>query len=231
MSLTCKCKTGFMIRISINLPTKRRLDLTLVKDRKREDDKPLLPDLGKVFRTKKGNKISRFFRCVFEYKKFKKLLGVNFAVLTIASPFFTTNPGISTEHETTSVSTALVLTTQKSVRFPLDHVNITQEYKFYHPGIDFDGITGEPIYPIIDGKVLEIQHSDYAYGNAILLGHGNDLTSLYAHLSDIYVQKEQYVDINTVIGTVGATGRSSGDHLHLEIRENGYPINPYIILP
>ena len=221
-----------MIQISINLPTKRRLDLTLVKDRKREDDTPLFPNLGKIRRTKKGNKFSRIFRHIFENKKIKKALGINFALLTIASSFFTTaNPDLFNESEDTSISTVLVLTTKKSVRYPLDHVHVTQGYKFYHPGIDFDGITGEPVYPIIDGMVEATQYSNYAYGNAILIDHGDNVTSLYAHLSKILVQNNQEVDINTVIGTVGATGRSSGDHLHLEIRENGYPINPTTVLP
>lgn len=221
-----------MIRLSISLPTKRRLDLTLVKDRKCEDNTPLFPDLGKIRRTKKGNKFSRIFRHVFENKKIKKFLGINFALLTITSSFLTTaNPDFFNEAEDTSVSAALVLTTQKSVRYPMDHINITQGYKFYHPGTDYDGITGEPVYSIMNGVISAIQYSKYAYGNAILIDHGDNATSLYAHLSKIFVQNNQEVNTGTVIGTVGATGRASGDHLHLEIRENGYPINPTSVLP
>jgi murein DD-endopeptidase MepM/ murein hydrolase activator NlpD len=221
-----------MIQISINLPTKRRLDLNLVKRRSVPNDTPLFPDLGKIRRARSGNKVSRFFRHFFENKKLQRFIGANFAALTIASSFFTTaNPNLFNEAEDTGVSTAVVLTTKKSVRYPLDHVHVTQDYKFYHPGIDYDGITGEPVYPIIDGVVEATQYSNYAYGNAILIDHGDNITSLYAHLSKIFVQNNQEVNINTVIGTVGATGHSSGDHLHLEIRENGYPINPKSVLP
>jgi murein DD-endopeptidase MepM/ murein hydrolase activator NlpD len=221
-----------MIQVSINLPAKRRLDLNFIKRRNVPDETPLFPDLGKIRRTKKGNKFSRIFRHIFENKKIKRFLGLNFALLTITSSFFTTtNPDLFSEAENTNISAALVLTTQKSIRYPLDQVNVSQGYKFYHPGIDYDGTTGEPVFPIIDGVIAGIQYSNYAYGNAILIDHGGSVTSLYAHLSKILVQKEQEVDTNTAIGTVGATGRASGDHLHLEIRENGYPINPTNILP
>jgi murein DD-endopeptidase MepM/ murein hydrolase activator NlpD len=221
-----------MIRLSINLPTKRRLDLTLVKDRTREDETPLLPNMGKILRTQKGSKISRFFRHIFENKKIRRILGANFAIATIASSLFTTgNTDSLQDIEENVVSASLVLTTQKSVRYPLDHVNVTQEYKFYHPGVDYDGYTGEPVFAIVDGIVADIQYSSYGYGNAILVDHGNNIETLYAHLSKVYVLPGENVNKIEAIGTVGATGRASGDHLHLEIRENGYPIDPSLILP
>jgi murein DD-endopeptidase MepM/ murein hydrolase activator NlpD len=221
-----------MIRLSINLPTKRRLDLSLVKDRKREDEDPIIPSLGKIRRTKSGNKASRYFRHIFEHKKVKKLLGMNLILSMFLMSFVPAgNVYFDGEQDDVIAQAPLVLSTEKGLRYPLDHVNITQGYRFYHPGIDFDGITGEPVYPIMAGTVAAIDYSNTAYGNAILLDHGNNVTSLYAHLSKIYVSPSQEVQNNEVIGTVGATGWSSGDHLHLEIRENGYQINPLTILP
>ena len=81
------------------------------------------------------------------------------------------------------------------------------------------------------GKVEAISRSRYAYGNAIIIDHGNQITSLYAHLSEIKVKKDEEVNLKTEIGKVGSTGHSSGAHLHLEIRDQQRPINPYVILP
>ena len=83
----------------------------------------------------------------------------------------------------------------------------------------------------MDGRVFAINYSRYAYGNAILIYHGSEITSLYAHLSKINVTPNQEVTTDMVIGEMGATGRSFGDHLHLEIRDNGVPINPLTVLP
>jgi murein DD-endopeptidase MepM/ murein hydrolase activator NlpD len=81
------------------------------------------------------------------------------------------------------------------------------------------------------GFVEEISYSRLAYGNAVIVNHGNKITSLYAHLSKIEVEKGQEVNIETKLGEMGATGRAWGDHLHLEIRDHGYPINPFSVLP
>ena len=81
------------------------------------------------------------------------------------------------------------------------------------------------------GIVEAIDQSKYAYGNAILINHGNEITSLYAHLSKIEVGVNQEVTIETEVGKMGATGHASGDHLHLEIRDHGKPINPLSLLP
>ena len=94
-----------------------------------------------------------------------------------------------------------------------------------------DGLTGDPITPIRKGKVLSISRSKFAYGNSIIVDHGEGMTSLYAHLSKIEVVEGQEVDTFDEIGKMGATGRSSGDHLHLEIRDHGVPVNPLTVLP
>ena len=126
---------------------------------------------------------------------------------------------------------ALVFTTERSVRYPVESVQITQGYKIYHPGLDFEGETGDSVYPVMLGVVEDISHSRLGYGNALIINHGGEITSLYAHLSKIEVEIDQNISTDTIIGEVGSSGTSSGDHLHLEIRENGKPINPYSILP
>jgi murein DD-endopeptidase MepM/ murein hydrolase activator NlpD len=122
-------------------------------------------------------------------------------------------------------------TTERVVQYPVVKVSITQGFKVFHPGLDLDGITGDPIKPIKKGVVEAVSRSKFAYGNAIIVNHGDNITSLYAHLSKIFVAEGDEVTTNTVIGEMGATGRSFGDHLHLEVRDNGVPVNPYLVLP
>ena len=65
-----------------------------------------------------------------------------------------------------------------------------------------------------------------AYGNTIIIGSGNGLTTLYAHASRLNVRSGQPVRRGQYIGNVGSTGWSTGPHLHFEVRRNGVPINP-----
>jgi len=222
-----------MIRFSFNLPIKRRLHLEIVKRREGDIDESIFPTIESIKRVRKGSRVSRYFRHVFEHKNMKRIFGANMALLVAASTIYPTHTNLraaETENSVISQNVA-VLTTQRGVQYPLEKIRITQTYKFYHPGIDLDGVTGDPVKPIISGRVEAINQSKFAYGNAILIDHGNSITSLYAHLSRILVTVNQEVDMNTEIGKVGATGYSTGDHLHLEIRDHGIPFNPSFVLP
>lgn len=220
------------MQLSINLPTKRRLDLQLVKKRKSVNVTPLFPDLGKIRRMRRGNKISRFFRHIFEHNKIQKILGANLALLAIASTFLPTSHPFTEEiQESTITQAPTVFKTEIAIQYPVEFVKITQGYRFYHPAIDLDGITGDPIRPIMSGRVEGIQYSQSGYGNAVLVDHRESIMSFYAHLSKIFVSKDQEVTTSTILGEMGATGRAYGDHLHLEIYKNGKPINPLNFLP
>jgi len=173
-----------------------------------------------------------FARAIFGHKKFKAILGGNLALMLIAASFIPQNVfGDATYEENFVVENKINLTTKVVVQYPVEKIKITQGFRTFHPGLDLDGKTGDKIRPIEDGVVAIISRSRYAYGNAILIDHGDSISSLYAHLSKILVYEGQNVDTNTVIGEMGATGRANGDHLHLEIRKNGVPVNPYTILP
>jgi len=221
-----------MKKITIHMP-KYRLDLRIIKRREKTMAEPLLPSISDIKKTKSGNKISRFFRHIFEHKKIQRIFGANIALMVLATSFMPQDTlGTEQEIETPVISeTAISLNTERGVQYPVGDIRITQGYKVFHPGIDLDGITGDPIKPIKAGFVEAISRSKYAYGNAIIINHGNQLTSLYAHLSKIEVTEGQEVTINTEIGEMGATGRSFGDHLHLEIRDHGVAINPTSVLP
>jgi murein DD-endopeptidase MepM/ murein hydrolase activator NlpD len=186
--------------------------------------------MGSVFRARKGNKASRFFRLLFENKRIKKLFGLNLAVLLTAASFLPTTQAQAFEEDPQTTSAPLVIKTTKSYQFPLKKVKITQYYHFLHPGIDMDGVTGEPVYPVKKGTVISTETSKCGYGKFVLVDHGSGFVSLYAHLSTIDVKQGDRVTPETKIGGLGSTGRAFGDHLHLEIRQDGHPINPLSLL-
>ena len=220
-----------MLQINFHLPSKYRLSVSLIKRRITLDEKPLLPNMGKILRARKGNKFSRFFRLLFENQKIKRLIGSNLAFLLIAFSYIP-GPLASTEIvEVNKINSPTILNTESGIQYPVKKIKITQGYRFYHPGLDLDGETGDPIYPITNGKVERVEYSRFGYGKMVIVVHNSSTKSLYAHLSEIKVVENQEVTKDTVLGEMGATGRAFGDHLHLEVYENGKSINPLAILP
>lgn len=105
--------------------------------------------------------------------------------------------------------------------------SITQGYRFYHKAIDIANGGGGPILAADAGTVVGAGWLDnYGYGNRVILDHGNGTVTLYAHLSVIQVQTGQRVNRGDVLGQMGSTGRSTGTHLHFEIRQGGVLLNP-----
>jgi len=100
----------------------------------------------------------------------------------------------------------------------------------YHTGIDIDGNTGDSIRVVESGKV---SFSGYinGYGNIVIVEHTGGYSTVYAHNSSNLVREGQSVNKGDIIARVGATGNSTGSHLHFEIREDGKPVNPLIYLP
>lgn len=104
---------------------------------------------------------------------------------------------------------------------------ITQYFVWYHQGIDIANNSAPSILAADSGTVVMAGWpAPWAYGNRILIDHGNGFSTLYAHLSAIYVSPGQSVNRGQSIGRMGSTGRSTGVHLHLEIRSNGVAVNP-----
>jgi murein DD-endopeptidase MepM/ murein hydrolase activator NlpD len=100
-----------------------------------------------------------------------------------------------------------------------------------HSGIDIAGDTGNPVYAADDGVVVYSGWSYSGYGNLIVIDHGNDWQSLYAHLNDYYVGCGESIYTGTIIGTVGNSGNSAGDHLHFELMYVTAKVNPWNFLP
>jgi murein DD-endopeptidase MepM/ murein hydrolase activator NlpD len=94
-----------------------------------------------------------------------------------------------------------------------------------HSGLDFKGPVGTPILAAAEGRVTSAG-SQGGYGNTIEITHANGLLTRYAHLSGLNVSLGQRVARGVQIGRMGSTGRSTGSHLHFEVRLNGQAINP-----
>jgi len=107
---------------------------------------------------------------------------------------------------------------------------LTQGYYPGHEAIDIGAPTGTPIYAADTGYVSATGWMG-GYGNYVIINHGNGFETLYAHLSQIRVIPGQGVQRGQVIGLVGSTGRSTGPHLHFEIRQGGVKRNPIGFLP
>lgn len=104
---------------------------------------------------------------------------------------------------------------------------ITQYYSFYHKAIDIANSAGGPILAADSGTVIVAGWPDSSgYGNRVIIDHGNGFVTLYAHLRTIQVSVGQTVNRGDVIGQMGNTGRSTGTHLHFEIRQGGGLLNP-----
>lgn len=100
-----------------------------------------------------------------------------------------------------------------------------------HNGIDLAADEGTPVYAIKDGAVYTVIENDSEFGNYIILSHDQGkMTSVYAHLSKVYVDRYQYVKKGDVIGLVGQTGKATGPHLHFEIRTGGKAEDPRLKL-
>jgi murein DD-endopeptidase MepM/ murein hydrolase activator NlpD len=94
-----------------------------------------------------------------------------------------------------------------------------------HAGVDMPGPIGTPIYATADGYVGRAGWAN-GYGNLVELEHGKGLETRYGHLSAILVQPGQRVRRGDLIARMGSTGRSTGSHLHYEVRMDGHAINP-----
>ena len=120
-------------------------------------------------------------------------------------------------------------------RMPLNDTRLTSDYgmrthpvlggRRSHKGVDLSAPTGTPIYATADGMVSKAEWFS-SYGKFVSIEHGADLQTRYAHMSDITVTAGSRVRKGDIIGYVGSTGRSTGPHLHYEVRIDGQAVNP-----
>lgn len=104
-----------------------------------------------------------------------------------------------------------------------------RSYEF-HAGMDIDGERGDTVIAPANGTVIKAGWTG-GYGNMIEIDHGNGLTTRYGHLSKIEIQVGDTIQRGQLIGLIGSTGRSTGPHLHYELRLDDKSINPRLLLP
>ncbi len=171
-------------------------------------------------------------------------IGKEGANISIGDEIFIPNAQISESSRETSIAVApskIVQTIRKiaapppSIDTPAgsgyvwptkDH-RINQYYGLRHTGVDIHGVIGNPNYAARAGKVIKSQCGwNGGYGCYIILDHGSGITTLYGHNSKLLVSVGDQVDQGQVIGLLGSTGRSTGPHLHFEVRVNNRRSNP-----
>jgi murein DD-endopeptidase MepM/ murein hydrolase activator NlpD len=118
---------------------------------------------------------------------------------------------------------------------PVEGVKLTSSYgmrvhpvlggRRAHKGIDLAGPVGTPIYATADGVISKAEWFS-SYGLYVSIEHGGALQTRYGHMSRLNVANGQRVHKGDIIGFIGTTGRSTGPHLHYEVRVNGEAVNP-----
>jgi murein DD-endopeptidase MepM/ murein hydrolase activator NlpD len=101
--------------------------------------------------------------------------------------------------------------------------------KDFHPGLDISADKGDPVYSTADGKIVNASAAGN-YGNLVIVDHGYGIETRYGHLSAFKVKMGQAVKRGDLLGLVGSTGRTTGSHLHYEVRANGRILNPLQLL-
>lgn len=101
----------------------------------------------------------------------------------------------------------------------------------FHHGIDIYGEPGEVIRASAEGQVVFSGWKNSVYGNTVIINHGRKFMTLYAHNQQNLVKKGDRVDAGQTIARLGATGKTTGPHLHFEIYRNGTPVDPEKLLP
>ena len=118
------------------------------------------------------------------------------------------------------------------LRYPTDSRTVSAGYPNYssgryHGGIDFPVGTGSNVYAAASGTVIVVKYLNYSYGRYVVIDHGDGLSTLYAHNSQLLVSVGEHVNAGQVIAKSGSTGNSTGPHCHFEVRVNGTRVNPY----
>jgi murein DD-endopeptidase MepM/ murein hydrolase activator NlpD len=101
----------------------------------------------------------------------------------------------------------------------------------HHDGIDIGARKGTPVVAAAGGKIMFSGWGPTGYGLMLIIKHKSNLTTVYAHNSYIHVHKNQIVKQGQRVASVGSTGRSTGPHLHFEVRNDSNPMNPLNYLP
>jgi murein DD-endopeptidase MepM/ murein hydrolase activator NlpD len=148
---------------------------------------------------------------------------------------FPTAPSVLVPTPTGSPSVNVTTARVPKLVWPIDRkpprIEVTQSFHPAHRAIDIGAPEKTAIKAAAAGVVRLIEKTETPYGWVMVIDHGNDISTWYAHLSSFSVKKGDKIDAGQKIGEVGNTGRSTGPHLHFELRIKNTPINPRLALP
>jgi lipoprotein NlpD len=121
------------------------------------------------------------------------------------------------------------------LRWPLRHVLVTSRFgkrpRDFHEGIDLQAKSGTPVYAAQEGKVIYAGSQIRGYGKMIVIKHAYGISTVYAHNSRLFVKKGQHVRLGQKIAASGNTGRSTGPHVHFEVRHGVGAVDPAKLMP
>jgi murein DD-endopeptidase MepM/ murein hydrolase activator NlpD len=103
--------------------------------------------------------------------------------------------------------------------------------KGFHGGVDIGSPSYQEVKAAMDGEVILARHTQTGYGKVVILRHDQGFSTIYAHLNVIIAREGEAVRQGQSVGGVGSTGRSTGPHLHFELRHKGRPMDPLPLLP
>ncbi len=189
------------------------------------------------FKFRNGRNVASLWASkIFENRQIKRFIGINLLGLVvfngIVSPAATNLLSLAdVEAKVDSTEISQDVDTKTTFVTPLVDFKISQFFSFWHPGVDLTTNLGAPVYAIDEGVVESAGYSIFGYGKNVLISHPHNMKSLYAHLSEISIVTGRKISRGELIGHVGSTGWSTGNHLHLEIYQNNIPLNPIEVLP
>lgn len=195
----------------------------------------ILPTDGVSYKIKRGDtvaKIAQNYRVaadkITDFNQTTKLALGQIIIIPGGRPLAAPAPAPKppTQVTTPSQSTSTAVRSSGKLQWPTTRRRITQYYTWRHTGVDIADPVGTPIYAGEDGIVETAGWNRGGYGYYIIIDHGNGLKTLYGHNSKLLVSAGERVTRGQQISNMGSTGRSTGPHLHFEVRLNGKRVNP-----
>lgn len=135
-------------------------------------------------------------------------------------------PAVASRNTVTIPSRAAPVPTSGKMLWPSACSRISQYFGWRHTGVDIACPAGTAILAADDGVVTRVQYLKTGYGHNVIIDHGGGVVTLYGHMATIHVKSGDTVKKGEEIGLEGSTGRSTGPHLHFEVRINGKIYNP-----
>ncbi len=202
----------------------------------------LLQSLWFLPNTRKSHPVSKMLRPWLEHRRLRSMLGIQLILLVAMLGVFGRPSSTAASFEVNDFGVLYpeiafvespkeaVISTESRYQMPIETTGISQKFHRGHPGVDMRAPLGVKILPITDGVVRQVVRGEWGYGNALLIDHADNYSSMYAHVRRIFVEAGSSVDKNTVIAEVGTSGYTTGSHLHLETYYENRVVNPQIFL-